>query len=208
MGEHSRYNVSSDEVGADGVLKNKLGISDRERLENIETILLNDSYGYFTELLQKKILKFDVKLILDIHKYFLFTLYNWAGKIRTVEISKDNILFCASSQIPRELDIFDKFLAKNIPTITDSRDIVSRKLAIIHCEFNAIHPFREGNGRTIRLFLDLLALSIGFDIVNYDASLKKNYIKACVSGMKGDCLKMKNIIYKGLCSVRKLKNIC
>ncbi|MFA4891577.1 MAG: Fic family protein [Candidatus Gracilibacteria bacterium] len=198
MGEHSRYNVGGDEVEMNGVLKNKLGVSDKERLENIETLLLNDSYGCFTELLRKGKIKFDVKLIFDIHKYFLSSLYFWAGKIRTVEISKNNILFCASSQISKELDAFDKILAKNIPTITDRREIVSSKLAIIHCEFNAIHPFREGNGRAIRLFLDLLALSVGFDVINYDANSKKDYIKACVWGMSSDYSKMKNIIYKGL----------
>jgi len=98
MDEHSRYNVGGDEVGADGVLKNRLGISDREMLGDIETLSLNDSYGYFTELLRNRGLKFDVKLIFAIHKYFLSSLYSWAGKIRTVEISKNNILFCASSQ--------------------------------------------------------------------------------------------------------------
>lgn len=198
MDEHSRYNAGGDETAKNGVLENKLGLVDREELGDIETLLLRDSYGYFTELMHKKILNFDVQLIFEIHKYFFSSLYSWAGKIRTVEISKNNILFCASSQIKKELVIFDGILAKNIPSISDSRDVVAEKMALIHCEFNAIHPFREGNGRTIRLFLDLLALSIGFGVINYNVSLKKDYIKACVLGMSGDYSKMKNIIYKGL----------
>jgi cell filamentation protein len=198
MDEHSRYSIGGDESAKNGVLKNKLGLFDCEKLGNIETLLLRDSYSHFIDLMQKRRLSFDVKLIFEIHKYFLSSLYSWAGKVRTVEISKNNILFCASSQIEKELVSFDKILAKNIPLTEDSRDVAAEKLALIHCEFNAIHPFREGNGRTIRLFLDLLALSIGFDAINYDSGSKKDYIKACVAGMGGDYSRMKNFVYKGL----------
>lgn len=126
------------------------------------------------------------------------TLYTWAEKIRNVEISKDNILFCASSQIKKELRNLEHIIKKNLPLIKDNRQVVSGKLAIIHCEFNAIHPFREGNGRTIRLFLDLIAAKYGFNLVDYSKSSEEEYIKACIAGMKQDYSKMQKIIYKGL----------
>ena len=196
MAEHSRYNVSGAEDA--GILKNKLGIKEQKALEDIETILFSDSYKHFFDFSIKKKLKFDLKLIFQIHKYFLGTLYSWAGKIRTVEISKDGILFCSSSQIRNSLRDFEKNLRNNMPSAKDTKRIVSEKLAIIHCEFNAIHPFREGNGRTIRLFLDLLAVNYGFSLIDYAKSSRSDYIRACVSGMSKDYLKMQKIITKGL----------
>ncbi len=194
MAEHSRYDVSGDE----GVLVNKLGITEQKRLDNTETLLLQDTYAHFFTLHQTKKLKFDVKLIFEIHKYFLNTLYSWAGKIRVVEISKDGILFCASSQIKKALENFGHILKKNTPLLKDSKKIISKKLAIVHCEFNAIHPFREGNGRTIRLFVDLLAVKSGYGLIDYRKTLKANYIKACISGMQKDYTKMQRILYERL----------
>lgn len=181
MAEHSRYDVAGDEGR---ILKNKLGITDQKALEDTETLLLEDTYVHFFSLLQKEKLRFNVKLIFEIHKYFLGTLYAWAGKIRSVEISKDGILFCASSQIKKELKILDKIIKKNIPLFKDNRKIISEKFAVIHCEFNAIHPFREGNGRTIRLFLDLLAVNSGYGLIDYGKTFKKDYIKTCMAGMQ------------------------
>lgn len=196
MAEHSRYNVGGQEDG--GVLKNNLNIKDQKTLEDTETILFFDAYKHFFELLEKGKLQFDVKFIFQIHKYSLETLYQWAGKTRTVEISKDGVLFCASSQIEKNLKLFEKILNKNLPEPTDTKEIIIKKLAIIHCEFNAIHPFREGNGRTIRLFLDLLVVSNGFNLIDYSKSSKENYIKACITGMRKDYSKMQETISKGL----------
>lgn len=194
MAELSRYNVSGEKV----VLKNKLGITDQKALEDTETLLLKDAYVHFFSLLQKEKLRFNVKLVFEIHKYFLGTLYTWAGKTRSVEISKDGILFCASLHIKKELKTLGRIIKENMPLFGDSRKIVGEKLAIIHCEFNAVHPFREGNGRTIRLFLDLLAVNSGYGLINYGKTFKKDYIKACVAGMQKDYSKMEKILFRGL----------
>lgn len=195
MGEHSRYNVDG---GGSGILKNKFGITDQKTLEDTETILLSDTYKHFFDLHKSKNLKFDLNLIFQIHEYFLNTLYTWAGKIRTVEISKDGILFCASSQIKKHLMQFEKIIKNNLPSKKDDKKTLSEKLSIIHCEFNAIHPFREGNGRTIRLFLDLLAINSGFSFLNYNKFQKTEYIKACIAGMNKDNTKMRKLIYKAI----------
>lgn len=198
MAEPSRYNVSGYEFVNGDILKNKLNIKDKQILEDTETILLNDSYNYFLDLLNKGEVEFNLQLIFEIHKYFLGTLYEWAGKIRAVEISKDGILFCAYSQIPNGLKELEKILNKNVPKKEDSKKMVSEKLSFIHCEFNAIHPFREGNGRTIRLFLDLLAVNSGFNLIDFELTSTEDYIKACKLGMKMNYGKMTEIIQKGL----------
>jgi cell filamentation protein len=193
----SRYNVGGDEA-ASGVLRNKLGIKDQKALEDTETVLFSDTYEYFLEKSEAGKLKFDVNLIFDIHKYFLDPLYGWAGKIRNVQISKDGVLFAKAEHIESAMKDFNKLLKKQLPEKNDSKSAVSEKLAVIHCEFNAIHPFREGNGRTIRLFLDLLALENGYELIDFGKTKKKAYIKACVAGISRDYSKMKTVIYKGL----------
>ena len=197
MAEPSRYSVGGKEDGQE-VLQNMFGISDLKNLEDVETLLYSDSYNYFLERLRKGDLKFTIKLIFEIHKYFLGKLYSWAGKARTVEISKGGTLFCVSLQISNELEKLDKLLANNLPVFKDSKKKVSHNLAVIHCEFNAIHPFREGNGRTVRLFLDLLALNAGFNMIDYSKISPDTYIKAGIAGMRQDYAKMEKLIYRGL----------
>ncbi len=196
MVEHSRYSVG----GEDGkeVLRNKLRITDQETLNDAETILLSDTYDHFLALSESGSLQFDVDLIFRIHRYFLGPLYSWAGKIRIVEISKNGMLFCASLQIKNALNDLEKTIEENIPSNKDNRRMISEKLARIHCEFNAIHPFREGNGRTIRLFLDLLMLNNGFSLLDYGKFGKSEYLEACIKGMSKDYGKMSKILYKAI----------
>jgi cell filamentation protein len=197
MAEASRYNVGGDEAASE-ILKNKLGIKDQKALEDTETVLFSDTYEHFLEKQESGKLKFDTDLIFEIHKYFLDTLYSWAGRTRNVQISKDGVLFCKAEHIENAMKDFERLLKKHLPKKTDNKSILSEKLAIIHCEFNAIHPFREGNGRTIRLFLDLLTLENGYGLIDFGKTAKKAYIEACISGMSGDYSKMKSVIYKGL----------
>jgi|TARA_Y100000310_G_scaffold266048_1_gene277346 cell filamentation protein len=148
--------------------------------------------------LEKGEIKFNLSLLFDIHKYFLNTLYSWAGKIREVDISKDNMLFASSRYINSSLKEFKKILKKNIPKQSDDKKTIAQKLALIHSELNAIHPFRDGNGRIIRLFLDLLALHSGYEMIDYSKSSKQGYINACIDGMVKDNKKMEIILYNGL----------
>lgn len=199
MAEHSRYYVSAKDAGiSKGVLKNKLGIKNKKQLDHAETLLLADTYTYFFELLHQKKVKFDLSLVFHIHKYFLGTLYEWAGKVRTVNISKDDMLFAPVKYIDEALVGFSKLLKTKLPKQSNNKDKVSENLAIIHNEFNVIHPFREGNGRTIRLFLDLIAASLSYDPIDWSKKPNSDYIKACVLGTMGKHEAMTKIIKKGL----------
>jgi len=195
MAEPSRYSVGGDEAD---IFKNKLNITDLKMLEDIETLLLSDAYQRFFEIVVQEDMPCNLGLLFEIHRFFLAPLYTWAGMIRTVEISKDSILFAPSSQINVLLSQFEKLLSENMPKVGDSKTKVAEKLALIHCEFNAIHPFREGNGRTIRLFLDLIAAKNGFGIIDYSDGEKKTYIAACIQGMQKNYKPMELLLFKGL----------
>jgi cell filamentation protein len=199
MAEPSRY--STDDESKD-VLKNKLGISNESDLHEAENILLKDSYRYFLDELEKNTVTFSSDLLTQIHHHFLGSLYPWAGKFRTVDISKGSILFASSRFIPELLKNFDKQLLKHLPKKDDSKKEISEKLSFIHNELNAIHPFREGNGRTLRLFLDLLAIDTGYEPINYSASSMKSYFDACKAGMAGNNKPMEKFIYKGLTKLK------
>ena len=199
MAEASRYYVSDKDAGVSkGILKNKLGFKSKKDLDEAETALLSDTHAHFFELLEKRKVKFDLSLLFSIHKYFLGHLYDWAGKVRTVNISKDEMFFAPIKYIDQALADFNKLLKTTLPKQSDAKDDVSKKLAIIHNEFNIIHPFREGNGRTIRLFLDLIAGSLGYNPIDWSKKTNSDYIKACIKGAKGEHETMEKIIKKGL----------
>ena len=199
MAEHSRYRVSAKGSGMDGdVLRNKPGIKNQKELEDAETLLLSDAYEHFFDKLTTGGLQFDLPFLFQIHTYFLDPLYSWAGKIRRINISKDDVLFAPAVYLEQSLKTFEIELAKLLPSIKDSQKAVAHKLAIIHNELNALHPFREGNGRTIRLFLDLLSASIGYEPIDWSKSSNEKYIQACKKGMAADHSTMKKIIYFGL----------
>lgn len=203
MAEHSRYHVSKSEAGINkGLLTNKLNLKTQDDLDTAEALLLDDSYVYFSKLIIEKKVDFNVDSLFKIHKYFLNQLYAWAGKIRKVDISKGNVLFCPANNIQAELKKLNRLIKVNLPKPSDSKNEMAKKLAIIHTEFNAIHPFREGNGRSIRLFLDLIVFQSGYEFINWGIVSKKKYIDACRAGMIQDYDKMRKIIYKGL---KKLK---
>lgn len=199
MAEPSRYNVNAKDAGLEGrVLKNRLGITEQKELDDAETVLLADTYTHFFELLQKDAVTFDLALLFQIHKFFLETLYPWAGRVRAINISKDGMLFAPARYIDDTLRVFEKTIKKNTPHAQNIKKKVAQKLTIIHNEFNAIHPFREGNGRTIRLFLDLLAAHLGYDPINWGKTKRGLYIKACADGMALKHKSMEQLIYRGL----------
>ncbi|EKD43735.1 MAG: hypothetical protein ACD_72C00152G0004 [uncultured bacterium] len=196
MTELSRYDVGSGVSGLDGkILKNKLGIKDQKTLSDTETILLNDAYFYFLEKLSIGKLIFNTRLILEINKYFLGTLYNWAGKLREVNISKGNSMFAPVQYLPITFSGLDEILTQ---VLSDKKTLAAGQLSKIVCEFNFVHPFREGNGRTIRLFIDLLLVKNGYKMFDYTGVSEKRYIAACIAGMKKDYKKMTNIFKFGL----------
>lgn len=196
MAEPSRYSVSDEQAGLlQGVLKNKLGITDQRTLDDAEALVLPDAYNHFFSLLARGELVFGTKLLLQIHTFIFEPLYPWAGKMRTVDVSKDGVLFVPAKYIEPSLHEIEKMLKVKISV---TKKDAARELALMQCELNAIHPFREGNGRAIRLFLDLVAAHAGFNPVDWSKKSHRAYIAACKEGMMKECARMERIIFAGL----------
>ena len=154
------------------VLINKLGIRDRDKLCKFERKL---TMLRLLELMDKPINgKFDFKHLQAIHKYIFQDVYEWAGKVRTVDIAKGNV-FCNVRFIESQADeIFSKLKAEKFLAGLDEEMFI-RRLAYYFSEINALHPFREGNGRSQREFIRSLALKNGyflyFDRISEDEML-------------------------------------
>jgi cell filamentation protein len=99
-----------------------------------------------------------------IHRYIFQDVYDWAGEARTVDIAKNNDLFCLASFIDRELaKRFEAIRAEKALRGLDVEQF-TRRAAHHLAELNAIHPFREGNGRTLRAFLFALGQQAGHEV--------------------------------------------
>ena len=144
------------------VLRNKLNIKDLETLKNAEDEI---TLVKQMELLQNPIKgSFTKSHLFNIHKFIFGDIYSFAGKIRNEDISKGTTTFYPSELINRELDkVFLKIKEENMIRETD-RDKVINNLAYVMAELNIIHPFREGNGRSIREFIRVLAKRCGYDL--------------------------------------------
>jgi len=167
------------------ILINALDIHDPLELQETEEQLLENATNHFIQSINK-IDFFDSELLNQIHKRFLSLLYPWAGQYRTVNMAKGDTHFANPQYIPKLMDDFDqKIKAENYLLGTET-DVFIDHLAYFKCELIAIHPYREGNGRTIRLFCDLLALKNDFQPFDYpvdEATFVDRYMETSKQGV-------------------------
>lgn len=141
------------------VLKNKLEIRDAKALSVAERELTS------LRLTAAKVRPikgtFDFDHLRRIHRFIFGDIYMWAGKVRTVNIAKGN-QFCLSHNIDMMASsIFGQLKNENYLIGSDN---VPVRLAFYLSEINVLHPFREGNGRAQRLFIEYLANVAGYDV--------------------------------------------
>jgi cell filamentation protein len=144
------------------VLKNRASIRDAVALSELETAMVRDRTE--TGLPDGRL---DKKHYYALHRHLFQDVYAWAGKLRTIRIGKGGNWFCYPDFIEKLLDQqFDGLKAKrHLDGL--GLDAFTRGAADFLAEVNAIHPFREGIGRTQLAFLRLLCLNAGF---GFDAS--------------------------------------
>lgn len=177
------------------VLVNKFNITNQNRLENVERrIVLNNLY----ELRSNQYIgKFDITHFTNIHKMLFEDIYPFAGLFRTENIAKDNFRFAEWNYIESELiRILNELKNEEYLKNKDKKEL-SIRLAYYMSELNVLHPFREGNGRTIREFIRQLAFINGYilDFEKYEPKVILNaMIKSVVNAddlekIINECLK-------------------
>ncbi len=150
------------------ILENKLGISEEAYLAKEEERI---SKKRARELFEKGILaSFEVgtfKGLSQIHKYLFEDIYDFAGKLRTVNIAKGNFRFAPLMYIEAAIENIDKMPQTSFDEIIEK-----------YVEMNVLHPFREGNGRSTRIWLDaILKKELGF-VVDWSKVGKRDYFLA------------------------------
>jgi len=138
-----------------GLLRNLQDITDPDVLLFLESGVVTKQ---LQELYESPIKIKGIDSLFEIHKHLFQDMYVWAGKKRIVEISKDGKQFFPTSHFDNAFSYIYQLIAefKKIPK--DNKKLLAEKLAEILDNINYLHPFREGNGRTQREFLRLLAL--------------------------------------------------
>jgi cell filamentation protein len=161
----STYNyIDSDYIYSDprtGVLRNKANIDDAKLLIAFESMKVS----LRLEELQDNPIRIKASSsLLSIHRYLFQDVYNWAGQVRTVEISKGGKQFFPTSHFPNAFAYIDTLIAEYRKIGKKNKLQIAHKLAEILDTINFLHPFREGNGRTQREFIRLLALEKGLSL--------------------------------------------
>ena len=142
------------------VLINLLNIRDNKTLQRAESrIVATKSF----ELRKNEMIgNFDVEHFIKIHKFLFEDIYPFAGKFRTENIAKGYFSFAEWEYIDTELRKLLEKLHKSNLLKNDTRAELVKDLAYYLAELNVLHPFREGNGRTIREFIRELAYKNGY----------------------------------------------
>lgn len=162
------------------VLKNRAGLTSQEELDEFElamTLLRSEEAWPAGDL--------DKRHYLRLHHHLFQDVYDWAGEIRTVRIGKAGHWFCYPEYIERELE---RVFGTLLPLAMDHEGDIARfrmGCALFLAELNAIHPFRDGNGRTQMAFIALLAQRAGFRFDD-DALHPEAVMEAMIASFRGD----------------------
>lgn len=182
-----KYGAGQDSYCYPGtdVLKNRLGITDEAALADAErdiTTLAADEIEFQSP-------PYDLATFQHIHKQLFQDVYDWAGEIRSVDISKGNTRFCNVQRIQPEAEKLFNRLAEKDWFEGMPRQALIKEVADLYGELNMVHPFREGNGRAQRVLFEFLVVNAGYEIswepVSEDEWLEANIRAALAVDMTG-----------------------
>lgn len=177
------------------VLTNKLGITDPAKLQEREYQITAAKTADILNEDPPSILDFNY--LLSLHGALFDDIYDFAGKIRTANIAKPDspVPFAYADYIEPYADqIFSELESRRYLTGLEKPDFVTG-LAWLSSELNALHPFREGNGRTIRLFLNRLCLNAGY-LVDFNLASREEILSADCAAFAGDLTPLTNLYAK------------
>lgn len=180
----------------DDVLENKLGITDPKQLKQLEEEIVSFRTAEIFSSFHSSPLSFQT--LKRIHRVMFSDLYQMAGKVRCVDMVKgeNNIPFCFTQNIDSEQKRIFTQLKKENYFVGVEREKFIQRIAWLAGELNALHPFRDGNGRAIRAFLVILATNAGFEL-DYSRVEKEELLQADTLAFKGDSMRL-GLVYKNL----------
>ncbi len=202
-----RYRQSNIYLPGTDIPVNRLDITDAEVLREIESELLEQAYVRFIEALTADT-RFDEAYFRDLQRLTFGSLYDWAGQYRYEDMLKGTSVFCRGAFVDSESHrIFGELERENFLRGAGSLPLqqFAERLAYFQSELIALHPFYELNGRTTRLFFDLIAIHNGYGPIDYELSLAddpevgNNYIRASIACVRdADFRPLHQLVLTGL----------
>ncbi len=179
----SRYDTVDDPLCYPGttVLRNKAGLTDQDELDQFEQLMF---LSRAEEPLPEGAL--DYAHYRAIHHHFFQDVYDWAGEPRRIKTAKGGNWFCYPAYIDREMEkLFAALAAENFLMDAGDPAAFASRAAHYIAEMNAIHPFREGNGRC-----QLTLLSILMDLAGFPMDEERidpdGFLRAMVASFDGE----------------------
>lgn len=165
------------------VLSNLLGIRDAETLTLHEDAFADTAVLEIERFLHHQ--KINFRLWRNIHKALFKEVYSWAGQIRTVNMTKGNSTFAQPEFIESNANRIFNDLAKKKDLQGLPFDDFASELAKLYNELNALHPFREGNGRSLKILITEIAARAGYTLDWHGMTPEENEV-ASAAGFYGD----------------------
>ena len=144
------------------------------------------AYTLFESGLLESLKPGTVKTLQQIHAYLFGGLYDFAGKIRNKTISKGNTIFCLAEYLHQNLETIEKMPESTFDEIVDK-----------YVEMNVAHPFMEGNGRSTRIWLDLIFKKRLGQCVDWSKIGKRAYLDAMIES-QNDSTKIKQLLSQAM----------
>lgn len=179
----SRYDVTEDPLCYPGtsVLRNKAGLTDQDELDQFEQLMF---LTRSEESLPEGAL--DYAHYRAIHHHFFQDVYEWAGQPRQIRTAKGGNWFCYPEHIDAEMNrVFGELAEEAHLADTNNLSDFANHAAYYIAEINAIHPFREGNGRCQLTLLDILMQVAGLEMIE-DNIDEEEFMAAMVSSFADD----------------------
>lgn len=150
------------------MLENKLGITDSTELARLEEkVSKKNALRLFETGELDRMTAGTYQSLAKIHKYLFEDIYEFAGKLRNVNLAKGNFRFVPVMYLEEALKHIDKMPQKSFEQIVEK-----------YVEMNVAHPFREGNGRSMRIWLDLLLKKEIGQVIDWSKVDKDDYLLA------------------------------
>lgn len=186
----SKYTTNEEESEC---LPNLLGLKNAKEIEEAEFEGFLMAEIMLTEQLTTST-RFNCNYIRRIHQLALGNIYSFAGKYRTVNMSKGGFLFPTALFIPQSMQFLQDELLSRLPDIYTDKQQLIKDVAHVHGELLFIHPFREGNGRTARMLANLMVRKQGYEGLRFDKINFREYVIAVQRVSEKNYLPMERII--------------
>lgn len=177
---------------------NLLGLTDKNQINEMEATGIAKSELNIFEL--ETDIELSTSLILEIHKIAFSELYDWAGKWRKTEVYVGQLIPPKPNKVLHSMYQFLDNLNFKI-SISKNRTEHIDSLVYAHYEFIKIHPFNNGNGRTGRILMNLVALKFGYkplELYHREGQSRKLYINAMKDADNGNFNTLSQLIAEEL----------